>query len=92
MKKMLFLVIVIAVLLLFTTASQAITLSFDLVTQYVLLGDPVDVELVISGLGDYTAPSLSAFDLNIIYDPTILSMTAVTFGDPSWVTNWIFGD
>lgn len=30
----------------------------------------------------YTAPSLSAFDLDIRYDPAILSMNNVTFGDP----------
>jgi hypothetical protein len=82
MKKIIFAVIILLTLLLFSTNnSQAITIGFDPITQDVLLSNPADVNVVISGLGDFTAPSLGAFDLDIIYDPTILSMTGVTFGD-----------
>lgn len=70
-------------LVLFSTAvSQAITIGFDPITQDVVLGNPAYVDLFISGLGDYMAPSLGAFDLSIIYDPAILGMSSVTFGDP----------
>ena len=69
------------------TASQAVMLSFDHSFQGILVGDPVDVELVIAGLGVGTAPSLSSFDLFIGYDPAILNLTAVTFGDELDVFN-----
>jgi hypothetical protein len=33
-------------------------------------------------LGNQTAPSLSAFDLGILYNPNYLSLIGVSFGDP----------
>ncbi len=81
MKKILFLAL--AIFMLFsTTTSYAITIGFDPVSQDVMLGDPADVNLVISGLGDFMPDSLSTFDLDIIYDPTILSFNSATYGDP----------
>ena len=72
-----------ALLLLATGNSQAdIILSFDPVAQDVTLGSPVDVALKISGLGSATPPSLSTFDLNISFDPGLLSFTSAAFGDP----------
>jgi hypothetical protein len=62
--------------------THAITIGFDPSIQDVSLGDPAAVEVFITGLGDYSPPSLSAFDLEITYDPSILSMTTVIFGDP----------
>ena len=62
--------------------SQAVTLSFDLLSQDVLVGDPVDVGLVISGLGDGIAPSLSTFDLDIGFDTALLDFSSVSYGDP----------
>lgn len=50
--------------------------------QTISLGTPVQVALTISGLGDFVAPSLSTFDLNVEFDPTILGFNSVTFGDP----------
>lgn len=63
------------------TVSQAVTLSFDPLLQDVLMGDTVDVDLVISGLGDGVAPSLGVFDLDIGFDSAILDFDSVTFGD-----------
>jgi hypothetical protein len=41
-------------------------------------GDPLEHVLVtISGLGDHASPSLSSFNLDVIYDPLILSFTGV---------------
>ena len=42
----------------------------------------LEVALVASGLGEGTAPSVGAFDLDLAYDDSILSLTSVTFGDP----------
>jgi len=81
MKKLI-VVPVVFLMLVFcnTNVSQAVTLGFYPVSQDVLVGDPADVELVISGLGDYSPDSLSAFDLDIGFDPTILGFDSVTFG------------
>ena len=82
MKKLFVSVITMVIGVFFIAAvSQAITIGFDPVGQDVVLGNSASVNLVISGLGDNTAPSLGAFDLNISYDPTILSLTTVGFGN-----------
>jgi len=68
---------------LFTTHAQAdIIIGFDPMSQQVRVGDPASVELFIDGLEAFGQPSLSTFDLDVIYDPTILDFPAVTFGDP----------
>ena len=60
MRKILFLGLLFVILLYFgTTTSQAITIGFDPVTQGVGLGNSVDVDLVISGLGNYAPDSLT---------------------------------
>jgi len=64
------------------TVSQAVTIGFNPISQDVLLGNQTNVDLVISGLGNGVAPSLSVFDLDIGFDPTILAFDSVTFGDP----------
>jgi hypothetical protein len=50
--------------------------------QEVELGTPVDVPILIFDLGDRTAPSLSTFDLSVLFDPLILAFNSVDFGDP----------
>ncbi len=80
-----FLGIAVTILLVFspiTSHSQAITVGFSPVSQSVVVGNPAIVNLFISGLGDYTAPSLGTFDLDVSFDPTILAFSSVTFGDP----------
>jgi hypothetical protein len=69
-------------LLLAAGTSQAITLSFNPVAQDVAVGSSVDVALMISGLGAGTAPSLSTFDLDVSFDPGLLSFSGALFGDP----------
>lgn len=81
MKKGFCVSIILATLLLFSVAtSQAIMIGFDPASQVVPVGDTVDVDLYISGLGDYAAPSLSTFDLDITYAPTILDFTDYVLG------------
>jgi len=62
--------------------ARAATLSFSPVSQSVISGGSVDVEVVISGLGDGAAPSLGAYDFDVLFDPGLLSVSSVSFGDP----------
>ena len=81
MKKLIILLVAFLMLVFCNaTVSQAVTLSFDPLSQEVLMGDPANVDLVISGLGDGVAPSLGVFDLDIGYDPTILGFTGYALG------------
>lgn len=61
--------------------AQAVTIDFVPDSPSVLLGMPLDVDVVISGLSDLAPPSLGAFDLNVSFDDTILSLSSVEFGD-----------
>ncbi len=82
MSKTIYSVISSVLLLLVSGMSQAITVSFDPTAQTVATGSFVSVKLGISGLGNGVAPSLGTFDLNIDYNPSLLSFTSVSFGDP----------
>ena len=83
MKKIFYICVTLLTLLLFfVTPSCAILIGFDPVSQSVPVGDPTDVALVISGLGDGSAPSLGIFDVDISFDSTILDFNSVAFGDP----------
>lgn len=64
------------------TLAQAITLSINPVSQTVTAGTSTSAALVISGLGDGAAPSLGVFDIDLTFDPSILSFSGATFGDP----------
>jgi hypothetical protein len=64
-----------------TAPAEAITISFDPVSQNAVLGNPASVDLIISGLGDLSAPSLSAYDLDISFVPTILSFNNAVYGN-----------
>lgn len=74
-----------AFLLVFSLAASsalAIQLSLSPSTQDVTLGDAVTVDVDISGLGDFSPDSLGVFDIDILFDPTILNFDSVLFGDP----------
>lgn len=71
-------------LLINSNSAQAITVEVFPHYQEVNVNSQVSVDIFISDLGVGAAPSLSSFDLNIIYDPAILSfpgMSGVIFGD-----------
>lgn len=70
-----------AALFLAALPSQAITLSIAPPSQAVTAGSPVSVDLVISGLGNGSAPSLGAFDVDVGFDPAILGLISVLFGN-----------
>ena len=73
-----------AVILAITPAAASadgIVLGILPISQSVALGAQVTPDLEIVGLGD--PPSLGTFDVNIGFDPTILTFSNATFGDPS---------
>lgn len=76
-----------AVVLVFLVAGPAaadpITLSFVPASQTVAPGGAISVALRITGLGAFSAPSLGTYDVDVLYDPTILAFTGVSFGDPN---------
>jgi len=76
--------------------SHAISLNFVPSNQAVSPSTPVTVDVEISGLSA-AGEIVSAFDLDVLYDPTILTATNVTFGlllgDPSFfeaLTDFLF--
>lgn len=66
----------------FSAQGGTIGLGINPITQQVIGGSPVYVGVLISGLGNGTAPSLGAFDLDVGYDESILEYHSATFGDP----------
>jgi hypothetical protein len=66
--------------------AQAVTLSFEPAVQNVQPGDIFEVGIRISDLGIGAAPSLGAFDIEIMFDTTVIDVTGlpsgVVFGDP----------
>lgn len=64
---------------------QAISIGFQPVTQTITSGHAFSVDVVISGLISANE-IVSAFDLDVTYDPSILATTGITFsnllGDP----------
>ncbi len=67
-----------------SSASAAISLSLEPSSQTIDLGGSASIDLVISGLGDHTSPSLGAFgffDFDLSYDAAILTAVSVSFGN-----------
>ena len=64
----------VAISLLFSLPAWAISIDFQPSSQNVNLGDSFAVDLVISGLGDHAADSLSTFDIDILFDSAILGV------------------
>ncbi len=61
------------------TAGAAIELSLVPITQ---TASSLSVGVSISGLGNATAPSLGAYDLDLLFDRDHLSYVGAVFGDP----------
>lgn len=55
-------------------------LSVDPAVSSVGVGDMPAVNINISDLGNFAAPSVSAFDIDVAFDPTVLSFSSVSFG------------
>jgi hypothetical protein len=65
-----------------TGTAGATTITVEPLAQGVGLGDSVDVAINVSGLGDMSAPSLGTFDLDVLFDVSMLAVQNVAFGDP----------
>src|SRR5262245_42990410 len=74
-------VIGIAVLGLTSKASAAVTLSLEPTPQSIGVGDPASVDLVVTGLSDFSPPSLGAFDIDLTYNSAVVSADSVAFGN-----------
>ena len=82
MKKITSLLLTLGLLLFITTSVQAlIILDFTPTPQTAILGDTVDVDLFISDLANFATPSLGAFDVDISFDPGVLSFSSLVFGN-----------
>jgi hypothetical protein len=68
------------VLLLGAAPAQAIILAVTPLSQTVATGSPTTVSLSITGLGGPVA--LGGFDLDLSFNPSILSLRDMYFGDP----------
>jgi hypothetical protein len=69
-------------LLLGNSPARGTVISLTPPIQSVANGSFFDVFLDISGLGSGVAPSVGAFDLRVLFDPSRLSFDSVAFGDP----------
>ena len=82
MRKVMISLVCLLSLLAVYPAQAIIIVAITPSNQIVAVGTPVNIALTISGLGDYTAPSLSTFDLDVNFDPTLLTFGSAAFGDP----------
>lgn len=62
-----------------STASAAM-LALEADTAFASAGDSVAVNLIVSDLGDFAAPSVGAFSANILFDLTALSFESYSLG------------
>lgn len=69
----------LALALISNLSQAAIGLGFGTPQQ---TGSDVSVDVVISGLGDGIGPSVSSFDLDILFDASYLDYASTSFGDP----------
>ena len=75
-------ILTVAVALLASLPAHAVSLDLLPASSSVNLGDPVQVELRISGLGEGTAPALGGYDFLLAFNPAVLGFGDFTFGDP----------
>lgn len=82
MKKGMAPLSILILLLLSTGTAWSVTLSLFPGSQTTMIGSTASVDIIISGLGEGVPDSLGVFDLDLMYDPTILSFSSAAFGDP----------
>ncbi len=64
------------------TSQAALVLGFSPSSQTVSVGSSLGVDLTISGLGNFAPDSLGAFDVDVLFDNSILGFTGAIYGDP----------
>lgn len=68
--------------ILIAEAAQAVSLNLLATPSIVKVGNPVNVSVQISDLGNFQAPSLSGFDFQLSYNSSTLKFNSISFGDP----------
>lgn len=68
--------------LIFGEVAQAVSLGFNPITQNVSVGNQFEVDITVSDLGNFQAPSVSTFDLDVTFNSSVIAFNNVTFGDP----------
>lgn len=81
MKRIILVVATFCFLALLAVPAWAVSLSLTPTIQEIQKGSTSQVALVVAGL-DLPDLPLGGFDVNITYDPGILSLTGFSFGDP----------
>jgi len=61
-------------------AANAVLLDFQAPSADAVMGESVSVEIVVSGLGDFSPDSLGAFDVSVAYDPVVFGFSGYTLG------------
>lgn len=64
------------------SAAHPITISVNATSPTATVGSSVSVGIAISDLVDSAAPSLGAYDLDLGFNPAVLTFTGAAFGDP----------
>src|SRR5262245_50643896 len=82
MKKLTTSLIVAWAIMLNGSPTQAVPIEFSPTSMDALFGNLTTVAIQISGLVDMAAPSLGTFDFNVNFDPALLALTSVAYGDP----------
>lgn len=83
MKRLLVVACVLACLVCLTAReTEAVTIALQASSAAVDLGESFEVDLTISGLGESAAPSLGVYDIDVLFDASIMGLTAVSVGDP----------
>jgi hypothetical protein len=79
-----------------TASVQAAHLSFVPQHSVAISGSTVSADILVSGLGGGASPALGAFQFDVLFQPSIASVTAVDFGlslgDPSLFAAITFWD
>jgi len=73
-------ILVLSTLSLLSPVSRAATLAIVPSAASVQVGNSFSVDLVISGLVDFAAPSLGSYDIEFAYDDSLVAFDSVTFG------------
>lgn len=71
----------VALGVLFVSSAQAAVVTVTPNASSVELGDQISIDLVVSDLGDGVAPSLGVFDIDFVFDSSVLALSSVTYGD-----------
>jgi hypothetical protein len=66
--------------LLLVPQARAVSLALTPVNSVAAVGDTVAIAIEIAGLGVGTPPTLSSFDLDVGFDPSVLGFQSASFG------------